>query len=330
MEEIIVIPKEGEEKPNNGTNIEGKVMNKKERKAKHKALKPISKKHPEFELAYDMMLGIRTVVGRIEATQIDLEDSFSLQNTQVWKSPECPSNRFQQDFVDQITPEQFNLCYSYRFPNKGSKCTPPHYMKSFKFKDYCPTIFKKLRQMFDIDPVDYQMEVCGNFQYLEFISNSKSGQFFFYSHDQRFMVKTMTKTESKLLRKILPQYYGYIRKHPWSLLTKYFGMHRVKPHRRKKIYFVIMGSVFFSKFGLEIHEQFDLKGSTKGRRSQPNESMKKDLDMIESGIFVKIGKEKAKLVRSHIQMDTDFLRKNGIMDYSLLLGIHYRNRDARR
>jgi len=107
-------------------------------------------------------------------------------------------------------------------------------------------------------------------------------------------------------------------------------MHRVKPHRRKKIYFVIMGSVFFSNSGMEIHEQYDLKGSTKGRRSQPNESMKKDLDLIESGTFVKIGREKAKLFRSHIQMDTDFLRKNGIMDYSLLLGIHYRNRDARR
>jgi len=78
--ENVEIPKKWEEKPNNGTNIEGEVMNKKERKAKHKALKPISKKHPEFELAYDMMLGIRTVVGRIEATQLDLEDSFSLQN----------------------------------------------------------------------------------------------------------------------------------------------------------------------------------------------------------------------------------------------------------
>jgi 1-phosphatidylinositol-4-phosphate 5-kinase len=312
----------------NGVTIEGKLMNKKERKAKHRALKPISKKHPEFELAYDMMLGIRTVVGRAEATQSLMENQFSMQNNKVKKLPDLAS-QFQDDFVDQMSPEQFSECFSYRFPNKGSKCTPPHYMKSFKFKDYCPHIFKMLRQMFDIDPTDYQMELCGNFQYLEFISNSKSGQFFFYSHDQRYMVKTMTKTESKLLRKILPQYYGYIRKHPWSLLTKYFGMHRVKPHRRKKIYFLIMGSVFFSKPGLEIHEQYDLKGSTVGRRSQKNETMKKDLDLIESGTFVQIGRERAKMFRMQIQMDTDFLRKNQIMDYSLLLGIHHRDRDAR-
>jgi len=274
-----------------------------------------------------MMLGIRTVVGRAEATQSLLEDRYLKQNKKVKKVRDLTS-QFKEDFVDHITPERFRECFSYRFPNKGSKFTPPHYMKSFKFKDYCPHIFKMLRQMFDIDPIDYQMELCGNFQYLEFISNSKSGQFFFYSHDQRYMVKTMTKTESKLLRKILPQYYAYIRKHPWSLLTKYFGMHRVKPHRRKKIYFLIMGSVFFSKHGLEIHEQYDLKGSTTGRRAQKNETMKKDLDLIKSGTFVNIGRERAKMFRSQIQMDTDFLRKNRIMDYSLLLGIHHRDENA--
>jgi len=318
---------------NNETNKEGgkkgtsppvQVMNKRTRKAKHKALKPISKKHPEFELAYDMMLGIRTVVGRAEASQSELEDSFqkNVQDNSV--NPDLLSKRFQQDFVDQIPPENFSEVYSYRFPKVGGKFTPPHYMKSFKFKDYCPQIFKMLRQMFNIDPVNYQVELCGNFHYLEFISNSKSGEFFFYSHDQRYMVKTMSKTESKFLRKILPQYYSYIRKHPHSLLTKYFGMHRVKPHRRKRIYFLIMGSVFFSNENLEIHEQYDLKGSVKGRRSRPSESMKKDLDLIDRGVYLKVGKEKAKLFKTQLKLDTDFLRKLGIMDYSLLLGIHYR------
>jgi len=307
--------------------IENEAMNKRERKAKNKTLKPISKKHPEFELAYDMMLGIRTVVGKVEAKQSVLMSKYSMQNKKVQRFGNL-SRRFQNDFVGLMTPEQFGEFGNYRFPNRGSNCTPPHYMKSFKFKDYCPLVFKMLRQMFDIDPIDYQVELCGNFQYLEFISNSKSGQFFFYSHDQKYMVKTMTKTESKLLRKILPQYYGYIRKHPNSLLTKYFGMHRVKPHRRKKIYFLIMASVFYSNDGLEIHEQYDLKGSTKGRRSFKKETMKKDLDLIKSGTIIHIGREKAKMFKNQIQMDTDFLRKHRIMDYSLLLGIHYRDRDS--
>merc|ERR1712060_759881 len=230
------------------------------------------------------------------------------------------------DFVGRVNPQKFSEPKSYRFPKQGGKYTPSHCMKSFKFKDYCPQIFKMLRQMFNIDPVDYQMEVCGNFHYLEFMSNSKSGQFFFYSHNQKYMVKTMSKTEAKLLRKILPQYYKYIKKHPHSLLVKYFGMHRVKPHRRDRIYFLIMGSVFHSEEGLEIHEQYDLKGSTKGRKSRPTESMKKDLDFIEKEKEIHIGRKKARMFKQQIKLDTEFLRKLGIMDYSLLVGIHYRNR----
>jgi len=307
-----------------------RVLKEKERKKFRRNLKPIAKKHPEFELSYDMMLGIRTVVGRAEAKLPELENSFSMvtDNHRRAKADVFASG-YKDDFYGRVAPGKFSEVHSYKFPKQGGKYTPSHCMKSFKFKDYCPQIFKMLRQMFNIDPVDYQMEVCGNFYYLEFMSNSKSGQFFFYSHNQKYMVKTMSKTEAKLLRKILPQYYNYIKKHPHSLLVKYFGMHRVKPHRRDRIYFLIMGSVFHSEEGMEIHEQYDLKGSTKGRKSHPTESMKKDLDFIAHGKEIHVGRKKAKMFKQQIKLDTEFLRKLGIMDYSLLVGIHYRNRTYR-
>lgn len=37
----------------------------------------------------------------------------------------------------------------------------------------------------------YMLSVAGNYNFLEFISNAKSGEFFFFSHDERFMIKTM-------------------------------------------------------------------------------------------------------------------------------------------
>lgn len=80
-------------------------------------------------------------------------------------------------------------------------------MRDFKFKDYCPEVFRRIRARFDIAPDDYILSVCGNFQYLEFISNSKSGQFFFYTHDRRYMIKTISKGEAKFLQKILPAYF---------------------------------------------------------------------------------------------------------------------------
>merc|ERR1711933_620321 len=125
------------------------------------------------------------------------------------------------------------------------------------------------------------------------------------------MVKTMTKSETKLLIKIMPAYYSYIKKHPHSLLTKYFGMHRVKPHRKQAIYFVVMGSVFHSE-GMEnltIHKQYDLKGSVRNRRAKPGESMGKDIDFCDDGIFLRIEPDKARKFREQMRSDVEFLRK---------------------
>lgn len=48
---------------------------------------------------------------------------------------------------------------------------------------------------------DFLLSVCGNANFIEFISNAKSGQFFFYSSDGKYMIKTMTNAESKFLRR---------------------------------------------------------------------------------------------------------------------------------
>merc|ERR1712113_761010 len=164
---------------------------------------------------------------------------------------------------------------------------------------------------------------------LEFISNSKSGQFFFYSHDGQFLIKSMTRSECKLMRKILPQYYYYVKNQPNTLLTKFYGMYRVKTHNRQPIYFVVMGSVFYTD--LDIHKIYDLKGSTHGRKATEKEKAQetpvlKDLDFLENNEIIQIGSIKAKLFCEQLRRDIELLRKLKIMDYSLLLGIHYTNR----
>lgn len=47
------------------------------------------------------------------------------------------------------------------FPREGSQKTPPHPSDSFKWKDYCPVGFAKLRRTFQIDPADYMLSICG-------------------------------------------------------------------------------------------------------------------------------------------------------------------------
>ena len=47
------------------------------------------------------------------------------------------------------------------FPRIGSSATPPHPSGDFKWKDYCPTVFKRLRDVFNINPAQYMLSICG-------------------------------------------------------------------------------------------------------------------------------------------------------------------------
>ncbi len=168
--------------------------------------------------------------------------------------------------------------------------------------------------------------ISGDFNYIEFKSNSKSGQFFFYSHDGKFMIKTQTRAESKFLRRILPRYYMYIIKNADTLVTRFYGMHRVKmKYIQQNMHFVIMQSVFDTK--KEIHAIYDLKGSSVGRFSTKEElanpnCVQKDNDFHSSGASIELGEGRKRAFMRQLQSDVDFLAKMKIMDYSLLLGIH--------
>lgn len=52
--------------------------------------------------------------------------------------------------------------------------------------------------MFKIDAADYMMSICGNDALRELSSPGKSGSVFFLSQDDRFMIKTLRKSEVKV------------------------------------------------------------------------------------------------------------------------------------
>ena len=79
-----------------------------------------------------------------------------------------------------------------------------------------------------VDTQSYMASVCGESNYRKFTSNSKSGQFFFFTHDGQFMVKTIAHSESKELQRSLRAYFEFLRKNPDSFIIRVFGFHRVK------------------------------------------------------------------------------------------------------
>uniref|UniRef100_A0A2P2KLX1 1-phosphatidylinositol-4-phosphate 5-kinase n=1 Tax=Rhizophora mucronata TaxID=61149 RepID=A0A2P2KLX1_RHIMU len=215
----------------------------------------ISKGHKNYDLMLNLQLGIRYSVGKHAQILRDLKPSDFDPKKKFWT----------------------------RFPSEGSKITPPHQSSEFWWKDYCPMAFRRLRDLFQVDTADYMLAICGNDALRELSSPGKSGCFFYLTQDDRFMIKTVKKSEVKVLIRMLPSYYQHVCCYENSLVTKFFGVHCVKPIGGQKTRFIVMGNLFCSEY--RIHKRFDLKGSSHGRTTDKPEgeidetTTLKDLDL---------------------------------------------------
>ncbi|GAA0150179.1 kinase [Lithospermum erythrorhizon] len=263
---------------------------------KKKSCVDIFEGHKSYFLMLNLQLGIRYTVGKI---------------TPVPMREVRPS-----DFEQRARIRMY-------FPRKGSQFTPPHRSIDFYWKDYCPMVFRNLREMFKLDPAEYMMSICGDDGLRELSSPGKSGSIFYLSRDDRFVIKTLKKSEVKVLLKMLPHYYEHVQLHENTLITKFFGLHQIALRHGKKVRFVVMGNMFCTE--LRIHRRYDLKGSTHGRFTDKDKidegTTLKDLDLTYE---IHMDKLLRLSLFKQISLDCDFLKSQGIIDYSLLLGLHFR------
>lgn len=170
------------------------------------------------------------------------------------------------------------------------------------------------------------MSLTGKYILSELGSPGKSGSFFYFSRDYKYIIKTIHHSEHKFLRKILKDYYQHVIDNPNTLLSQFYGLHRVKMPYGKKIHFVIMNNLFPPH--RDIHQTFDLKGSTIGRDFVEDDLSKnpratlKDLNWLRRKRHLELGLQKKKLFLEQLHRDVRLLQRLEIMDYSLLIGIH--------
>ncbi|XP_026480880.1 phosphatidylinositol 5-phosphate 4-kinase type-2 alpha-like [Ctenocephalides felis] len=194
----------------------------------------------------------------------------------------------------------------------------------FKVKEYCPLVFRNLRERFGVDDMDFKESMTRS-QPISMDSSGKSGAKFYQSYDKMFIIKSLTSEEVERMHSFLKHYHPYIvERHGKTLLPQYLAMYRLTVENVEH-YYVAMRNVFSSH--LNIHRKFDLKGSTVDRDASDKELGKhlptlKDNDFIKQAVKITIGENaKEQLVKS-LNADVDFLTKLHLMDYSLLLGIH--------
>jgi len=273
--------------------------------------------HENWNMVLSMMIGIRMSVGRISSREL------------------CP--------VDFIIKEKFNIIprMANIFDSEVSKR-----VTMTRFIDYAPMVFQRIRTSFGINQDDYLRSVgpeqllgnmvLGNLSSLsELSSEGKSGAFFYYTADGRYMMKTVTPKEFQLLKRMLKKYYDHIMKNRSTLICRFLGLHCLRVRKapkgakrlvqsEKKLYFLVMGNMFNA---IEIHRRYDLKGSWVGRetphenRFDPSIALK-DMDFKQANESIRVGKELKESIVQQIIDDSAFLRDNNVIDYSLLLGIH--------
>jgi 1-phosphatidylinositol-4-phosphate 5-kinase len=162
--------------------------------------------HRSYELMLDLQLGIRWSVSKMTPT---------------------PASKM------GLEKEHFSAKVKVAFPREGSRETPPHPNSDFRWKDYCPMVFRKLRSLFVVDPGEYMLSICGEQALRELSSPGKSGALFYISHDDRYLIKTMRRNEMRTFLAMLPQYYQHVQSNPHTLLTKFYGLYRIKLHSKQ-------------------------------------------------------------------------------------------------
>lgn len=96
--------------------------------------------------------------------------------------------------------------------------------------------------------------------------------------------------------------------------------------KSSKIYFVIMNNLFDTN--REIDVRYDLKGSLYKREtaSQDRQVAKKDLDFLRDGLKIELDDPQLSELKTQIGLDSAFFAENGLLDYSMLLGVYRRKR----
>ncbi|XP_043530769.1 phosphatidylinositol 5-phosphate 4-kinase type-2 beta isoform X2 [Chiloscyllium plagiosum] len=217
----------------------------------------------------------------------------------------------------------------------------------FKFKEYCPMVFRNLRERFSIDDQDYQRSLSKlpsqeldkvtmnvGLVYQNSVTRSaplnsdaqnRMGARFLTTYDKRFVIKTITSEDVAEMHNILKKYHQYIVEcHGNTLLPQFLGMYRLTVDG-VETYMTVTRNVFSHR--LTVHRKYDLKGSTVSREASGKEKAKelptlKDNDFLNEGQRIQIGDENKKMFLDKLKRDVEFLAQLKIMDYSLLVGIH--------
>jgi hypothetical protein len=191
-----------------------------------------------------------------------------------------------------------------------------------------PEIFKEIRCL-EGEKINFEesLSIWKNYKEMEKAGGAdggRGGEFFFFSHDNHIIVKTLNSEEREVFLNMLGDYYKYLKNHPDSLISKIFGLYEIKGKEHSEPFtIVMMKNVLAGVDRQHISRVYDMKGSSVDREvlkkgGMPGAVMK-DTDFLKRERYVKVPGLLGQRVIKALREDAEFFCKKGIMDYSLLI-----------
>ena len=194
--------------------------------------------------------------------------------------------------------------------------------------EYFPGKFSKMKRSYTNADILESLISPYNYQKLVSLIKEEGGRseaFIFLTYDQRFLIKTISRTDRKyFLSTMLSKYIERMELFPESKLVRILGIFKVNPMKQSLI---IMENLLVNKQDCII---FDLKGSKVARLVKGIENPKdpplgcilKDINFLLYDKRIKLSEESKQSLINTLRMDFNLLRECGIIDYSILLGVY--------
>ena len=242
------------------------------------------------------------------------------------------------DDVYQLTDAEFQS--KFRYELEAMENQKIWNLKKYEFYDFSPRMFNLIRKFYGINSHEYLKSIgpetlfgslnMGHINSLKSqCSAGKSGSLFYYTSDGLYMLKTISHDEFEHFKAIMKNYYHHMLAYPHTMITRFYGLHKIKftrTTRIERVYFVIRANVFNTQQNINV--RYDLKGSTYGRltRKKKDEVISsatclKDQDWLMDKRIINLQSNQRELIAQQLKADTKFFQDNNINDYSVLLGI---------
>ncbi|KAK3241983.1 hypothetical protein CYMTET_48300 [Cymbomonas tetramitiformis] len=222
-----------------------------------------------LKTSFKQALGLSRKMSAPKPTMKEMD----IDEERTWSDSECDSNKQSStNGLFNCLPQSLPVPCALRngrtstlvvTPRAGRESLLP---QSSFFKTYAPHGFSEVRRCSKLTNDEYlnsftEAEGFDSPLIEKRLAGGASGSIFCLTWDNKFIVKTVTKEESKVLQSLLAPLVDYFRQYPRSLLTRFVGLHSLQMHPGSRpVHFVVMPNIF-PRMDQELHEVYDIKGS---------------------------------------------------------------------